>query len=94
MLPKFPNVAEAGVDPNSRTEGLLNAGVAPFHMQFGEAVLHLRGHLQAGLRVFCIALGFRIAKENRMASPTNLSIVPPCLSATLDISVKYPYRHR
>ena len=59
------DVAEAGVDSNPRTEGLLHAVVAPFHMQFGQAVLHLRGHSQAGLRVFGIAFGFRIAKENQ-----------------------------
>ena len=28
-------------------------------------------------------------KKIRMASPTNLSMVPPCLSAMVDISVKY-----
>ena len=43
----------------------------------------------AGARVLGDALGLGSPKNTSIASPMNLSTVPPCLSGDLDISVRY-----
>ena len=47
--------------------------------------LHLAGHPQARLRVFHFTPLSGSPKKISIASPTNLSIVPPSLSAILDL---------
>src|SRR5262249_16662322 len=86
---EIADVAEAGVDAHAHAEGLLDAALAPLHVELGEAALHVQGHRQARLCVLDRPRDSGSPKNTRIASPMNLLTVPPCAAAIDDISVRY-----
>jgi hypothetical protein len=62
---EIADVTEPSIDANSDAEGVLDALIPPFRVQFEEAMLHLSGHAQTSLGVFRLSLGLRITKKDQ-----------------------------
>src|SRR5262249_52032181 len=88
---EISNIAKTRIDAHADPERVLDPVAAPLGVEAGNAMLHFDRHAETRSGVLSIALGLRIAKKTSMASPTNLSTVPPCANAIVDISVKYSF---